>query len=88
MRTLIILICGLALWGGCLGAARLFGDTSPSKMGLATYVFIALWFLISAGNMWVGVAQAGYSVKEELPIFVLIFSLPVAVALFVQWKFL
>jgi hypothetical protein len=88
MRTLIILICGLALWGGSLGVTRLLGDTGPSKMSLATYVFIALWFLISAGNMWVGVAQAGYSVKEELPIFLLIFSLPVAVALFVQWKFL
>jgi hypothetical protein len=88
MRTLIILIFGLVLWGGCLGVTRLLGDTGPSKMSLATYVFIALWFLISAGNMWVGVAQAGYSVKEELPIFFLIFSLPVAVALFVQWKFL
>jgi len=88
MRTLIILICGLVLWGGCLGVTRLLGDTGASKMSLVTYVFIALWFLISAGNMWVGVAQAGYSVKEELPIFLLIFSLPVAVALFVQWKFL
>jgi hypothetical protein len=88
MRTLIILICGLVLWGGSLGVTRLFGDTSPGKMSLATYVFIALWFLISAGNMWIGVAQAGYSVKEELPIFLLIFSLPVVVALFVQWKFL
>jgi hypothetical protein len=38
--------------------------------------------------MWLGVAQAGYSVKEEIPIFLLIFLLPVAVALFVQWKFL
>jgi len=86
MRTLIILICGIVLWGGCLVVTRLFGDAGPSKMSLATYVFIVLWFLISAGNMWIGVAQAGYSVKEELPIFFLIFSLPVAVALFVQWK--
>jgi hypothetical protein len=88
MRTLIILICGIVLWGACLGVARLFGEAGLSKMSVATYVFIALWFLISAGNMWIGVAQAGYSVKEELPIFILIFSLPVAVALFVQWKFL
>ena len=73
MRTLIILVFGLALLGGCLGVARLFGDTGPSKMSLATYVFIALWFLVSAGNMWIGVAQAGYSVKEEFPLFLLSF---------------
>jgi hypothetical protein len=47
-------------------------------------LFIALWFLISAGDMWVGVAQAGYSVKEELSIFLLIFSS--LFSLFVQWK--
>ena len=88
MRTLIILIGGLVLWGACLGVARLLGDASAGKTSLATYVFVALWFVISAANMWIGVAQAGYSVKEELPIFILIFSLPVAVALFVQWKFL
>ena len=88
MLTLIILICGIVLWGGCLGVTRLFGDADPSKMSVATYVFIALWFLVSAGNMWVGVAQAGYSVKEEIPIFLLIFLLPVAVALFVRWKFM
>jgi hypothetical protein len=88
MRTLVILICGIILWGGCLGVTRLFGAADLGKMSIATYVFIALWFLVSAGNMWVGVAKAGYSIKEELPIFLLIFSLPVAVALFVQWKFL
>ena len=49
-------------------------------------LFIARWFLISAGDMWVGVAQAGYSVKEELSIFLLIFSS--LFSLFVQWKFL
>ena len=88
MRTLIIIICGVVLWGGFLGAAKFFGKAGPKGMGLATYLFLALWFLISAGNMWMGVAQAGYSVREELPIFILIFSLPAALALFVKWKFL
>jgi hypothetical protein len=36
--------------------------------------------------MWVGVARAGYSVKDEAPIFLLIFSLPAALALVVWWK--
>ena len=55
---------------------------------MATIVFAALWFVIAAANMWVGVAKAGYSFGEELPIFLLIFGLPVAVAVFVKWKVL
>jgi hypothetical protein len=38
--------------------------------------------------MWLGVSQAGYSFQEELPILLLIFLLPVAVAVVVNWKFL
>jgi hypothetical protein len=37
--------------------------------------------------MWIGVAQAGYSFKEELPIFLLIFLLPAAAAVFIKWQF-
>ena len=36
----------------------------------------------------VGVSQAGYSFWERLPIFLLIFLLPVDVAVFVKWKVL
>ena len=36
----------------------------------------------------VGVSQAGYSVQEELPIFLLIFLLPASAAVFTKWKFL
>jgi hypothetical protein len=37
--------------------------------------------------MWMGVARAGYSVAEELPIFLAIFAIPAGVALFVWWKY-
>jgi hypothetical protein len=43
-------------------------------------------FKVAAGNMWIGVAQAGYSFKEELPIFLLIFLLPAAAAVFIKWQ--
>jgi len=36
--------------------------------------------------MWVGVAKAGYSVTEELPIFLLIFSVPAALAILLKWR--
>jgi len=38
--------------------------------------------------MWVGVSQAGSSVQEEWPIFLLIFLLPASAAVFTKWKFL
>ena len=38
--------------------------------------------------MWIGITQAGYSFKEELPIFLLIRLPPVAVAVWVKWKFM
>jgi hypothetical protein len=54
----------------------------------ATAAFVVLWFVAAAANMWIGVSQAGYSFREELPIFLLIFLLPSALAIFVNWKFL
>jgi len=57
-------------------------------MTYATAAFVAIWFVAAAWNMWIGVSQAGYSFQEELPIFLLIFLLPAAVAVLVKWKFL
>jgi hypothetical protein len=37
--------------------------------------------------MWVGISHAGYSLREELPIMLLLFALPAAVSLVVRWKF-
>ena len=86
MRTAVILVAGFALWGLCLGAAKLFGGLRPSSMTIATVVFAGLWFCAAAWNMWVGVSRAGYSFREELPIFLVIFLVPVVIALVVKWR--
>lgn len=88
MRTLMIIFGGLVLWGASLGVARLLGSSSASSTWTPTIVFTVIWFLLAAANMWVGVAQAGYSFMEELPIFLLIFVLPVTAAVLVKWKVL
>ena len=88
MRTVLIVFAGFVLWGACLGIAKLFANSSPLSMTAATAAFVAIWFVAAASNMWIGVFQAGYSFKEELPIFLLIFLVPAAVAVFVKWKFL
>jgi hypothetical protein len=53
-----------------------------------TLAYVALWFVIAGANMWIGVAKAGYSVAEELPIFALIFVLPAAAAIILKSKLL
>ena len=54
---------------------------------IAALVFIGLWFIAAAVNMYIGVARAGYSFMEELPIFLLIFGAPAVVAAILRWKF-
>jgi len=82
MRTAIIIAVGFALLGTCLGVGYLTGGVP--RMKFAALVFIGLWFVAAAVNMYVGVTRAGYGFMEELPIFLLIFGVPAAVAFFLQ----
>ncbi len=88
MRTVIIIVVGFVLWAACLGVAKLLAGSSTSSVTMATVSFVVIWFVAAAANMWIGVSQAGYSFREELPIFLLIFLLPAAVAIFAKWKLL
>jgi hypothetical protein len=87
MRTALFLVSGLLLLASSLLLGRLFSANYPGATTLATAAYVALWLVIAGANMWVGVAKAGYSVAEELPIFLLIFGLPAAVAIVLKWKF-
>jgi len=84
MRTALIIGIGFALLVVCLGVGWLAGGVV--KMKSAALIFIALWLVAAAVNMYVGVARAGYSFMEELPIFLLIFAVPAAAAVFVRFK--
>jgi hypothetical protein len=88
IRTVIIIVVGFVLWAACLGVAKLLASSSTSSMTTATAAFVAIWFVAAAANLWIGVSQAGYSLQEELPIFLLIFLFPAAVAIIAKWKFL
>jgi hypothetical protein len=88
MRTGIIILAGFALWGICLGLAKWLAGWTAASTTMATAAFVAVWFIAAAVNMWVGVAQAGYAFREELPIFLLIFLVPSIVAVVVKWRFL
>ena len=86
MRTLIIIIGGIVLWMIYVGAVRIFMKRSKSSTSSAVLSFICIWFFVAAANMWIGVATAGYTVFEELPIFLLIFIIPSAIAIYTRKK--
>lgn len=88
MRTGLFLVAGFLLLGASLLLGRLFSANYPNATVVATVAYVALWFVVAGANMWIGVAKAGYSVAEELPIFALIFVLPAAAAIIVKWKVL
>jgi hypothetical protein len=85
MRTLIIIVGGFVLLGLSVLAARWIG-TGTSSMVTPAKVFIPIWLVVALLNLWMG-TRAGYSVTEELPILLLIFAAPAAVAALLWWKF-
>ena len=84
MRTAIVIAIGFVALAICVFGPRLAGGPPWSATGAK--IFIALWLVAALVNMWIGVSRAGYSVAEELPIFLVIFALPGLVAAYVWWK--
>ena len=82
MHTIMVVLGGFLLLGICLLAGRL-----TKTMAIAALIFIPIWFGAALVNLWIGVSRAGYSVAEELPIFLAVFAIPAVVALFIWWKF-
>lgn len=88
MRTGLFLLSGFLLLAASLILGKLFSANYPVGTTVATVLFVVLWFAIALTNMWVGVAKAGYTVAEELPILAIVFGVPAAVAIVTRWKFL
>ena len=86
MRSGLIILGGLLLWLLCLGAAYLTSGLNSRSASIMTAAFAVIWFIAAAANMWIGVSRAGYAFGEELPIFLLIFAIPSALALLAWWK--
>ena len=85
MHVAMVIGGGLVL----LGIFVLFGwlwGASAAGMALAAKVFVPAWAAIALINMWVGVTHAGYTVRQEAPILVLVFLLPAVVAGVVAWQ--
>ena len=75
----LVLLCLFVLFGWLWGA-------SAAGMATAAKVFMPVWLAVAATNMWVGVTHAGYTVRQEAPILLLVFAVPAAVAGIVAWQ--
>jgi hypothetical protein len=82
IHTLKVIAGGFALLLLCLVVGRQIGGIDRSAL-----VFIPLWLVGAGINMWFGVKRAGYSVREELPFFFVVFLIPAVAALLVCWRY-
>lgn len=85
MHMAAVILGGVAL----LAVFVLFGwlwGASAAGMALAAKAFVPAWLAVALVNMWVGVAHAGYSVRQELPILVIVFAVPAALAVAAAWQ--
>jgi len=82
MHTLKIILAGFILLGVCFVAGRGIGAATSAAMKC----FLVLWFVGTLVNMWVGVSRAGYSVRDEAPVALVVFAVPALAALLIWWK--
>ena len=88
MRTILFLTSGLLLMASLLIVAKLFSEHFPAAPNWALALGLSFWLAVTGTNMWIGVSKAGYSVTEEMPILLLLFVVPAAVAVLLRWRFL
>lgn len=85
MHMVLVMSGGVLL----LGVFTLFGwlwGHGPAGSATGARAFIAAWLVVAIVNMWVGVTRAGYTVMQELPILLVNFAVPAAIALLVTWQ--
>jgi hypothetical protein len=83
MHTVIVIGIGFAALAACALLGHTFGGSSGAATGLLA--FLPLWLIGAAINLAIGVRQAGYTIAQEAPIFLLVFAVPTAVALLLWW---
>lgn len=85
MHMLMVIVGGVVLLGLFALFGKLWGG-DVAAMTTAARLFIPAWLVVALVNMWVGVAKAGYSVAQELPILLVVFAVPAALALVLAWQ--
>jgi len=87
VHTLKVIGVGFLTLGVFLIAGRVLGGPSDLALGTAARFFIPVWLVVAAVNLYIGVTRAGYSIGDEAPVFLVVFAVPAAAALFLWWRF-
>ena len=85
MHMAMVIGSGFVLLGLFMLFGKLWGGTAPDLV-LAAKLFVPIWLIVSVTNLWVGVTKAGYSVREELPILLVVFAVPAVAAAIAIWR--
>ena len=86
MHMAMVMAGGVVLLGVFLLFGKLLGGDASGSVTAAKF-FIPVWLLIALVNLWVGVSKAGYTVREELPILLIVFAIPAIAAAAAIWHF-
>lgn len=85
MHMFLVIVGGGVLLGVFALFGKLWGADAAGVAAGAKW-FIPVWIGIALVNMWVGVTKAGYTVSQELPIFVIVAAIPCIIAAIVVWQ--
>ena len=86
MHTIKVLVGGYLLLAVSLLLARWITGPLAASTIVAAKCFLLAWAGVTLANMWYGVSHAGYSVRDETPIGLVIFAGPAIAAAIVWWK--
>jgi hypothetical protein len=86
MHTIMVIGGGLVLLALFMLVGRQIGGGSTVAAATAAVWFIPVWLAAAGINLWIGVRH-GYTVGEELPIGLVVFAVPAAVAAALWWRF-
>lgn len=86
MHTIMVIGGGLVLLAVFLLAGRSVGGGSTEAAAKAALWFVPAWLVAAAFNLYIG-TRHGYSVAEELPIGLVVFGVPAAVAILFWRRF-
>ncbi|HWV79842.1 MAG TPA: hypothetical protein VNZ50_00295 [Hyphomicrobiaceae bacterium] len=85
MHTVMVTAGGFALLGLFMLLVR-FWSSERGILSVAVNAFVPVWFAITLVNFWIGIAYAGYTVLQELPVLAITFGLPAAVAILINMR--
>jgi hypothetical protein len=87
MHTVMVIGVGLVLLAVSIIVGRKFGGGNAAAAAAAALWFIPIWLVAAGFNLSIGMRH-GYSLAEELPIALVVFGVPAALAAAIWWRFL